>query len=76
MNTVMNLNVLRALRVKRGLTQGDLAQRLGVSLSLIHKVEAGKIQPCIDKVVMLADLYRVSIDNLVERKNYGRRKKG
>jgi len=43
----MNLfgNKLRLLRIEAGLTQTDLAERVGVSVSYINKIEKGALKP-------------------------------
>ncbi|MHB9302989.1 CBS domain-containing protein [Thermofilum pendens] len=46
---------LRLLRLRAGLTQVELAQRAGVSQSLIARIEAGKVNP---RVSTLMKIYR------------------
>ena len=59
---------LRELRNKCGLTQNEMATKLGVSGQTILNWENGIYEPKINQLIQLADLFGVSIDYLVERK--------
>lgn len=50
-----------------GLTQEDVASRLGVSRQTVGKWESGKATPELDKLVALCDLLDCSLDELVGR---------
>ena len=56
---------LLELRTARGLSQGELAERLDVSRQSVSKWETGQSVPDLDKIIRLADLYGVSVDELV-----------
>lgn len=60
---------LRELRTKSGLTQNEIATRLGVSGQTILNWENGIYEPKINQLIQLADLFSVSVDYLIERKN-------
>ena len=60
---------LRELRNKSGLTQNEIAGRLGVSGQTILNWENGIYEPKINQLIQLADLFNVSVDYLIERKN-------
>ena len=53
------------LRTARALSQGDLAERLEVSRQSVSKWETGQSVPDLDKIIKLADLFGVSVDELV-----------
>lgn len=53
------------LRTGRGLSQGDLAEELEVSRQSVSKWETGQAVPELDKIIKLADLFGVSVDQLV-----------
>lgn len=53
------------LRTAQGLSQGDLAERLEVSRQSVSKWETGQSVPDLDKIIRLADLFGVSVDQLV-----------
>ena len=56
---------IAALRGERRLSQGDLAERLDVSRQSVSKWETGQAVPELDKIIKLADLFGVSVDELV-----------
>ena len=53
------------LRTERNLSQGDLAEALGVSRQSVSKWETGGSVPDLDKLVKLSQLFGVSLDELV-----------
>ena len=53
------------LRTGKGLSQEDLAQRLEVSRQSVSKWETGQSVPDLEKIIKLADLFGVSVDELV-----------
>lgn len=61
----MDFNNLKLFRKKFGLTQEQIAERLGVSRQAVAKWERGDSLPDIDNIVALADMYEVTIDSLV-----------
>ena len=56
---------ITVLRTGRKLSQGDVAERLDVSRQSVSKWETGQSVPELDKIVRLADLFGVSVDELV-----------
>jgi len=61
---MINTN-LKKLRQQHQLTQEELAEKLDVSRQVIAKWEKGESTPDIHFCVKLADLYDVTIDNLI-----------
>lgn len=61
---MINMN-LKRLRQLHQLTQEALAEKLGVSRQVIAKWERGESTPELHFVIQLAELYDVTIDNLV-----------
>ena len=56
---------LIALRKTHNLSQEELAERLRVSRQTISKYETGESLPDIDKCKLLAEIFDVSLDDLV-----------
>ena len=55
---------LYQLRRSRGLSQEQLAERIGVSRQTISKWEGGLSTPDLDKLIALADCFEVTLDAL------------
>lgn len=53
------------LRKQKNLSQGDLADKIGVSRDAIGKYERGDIMPTADKAKKMADVLGVSLDFLM-----------
>ena len=56
---------LQYLRGSRNMTQEQLAMLLGVSRQAISKWESEKAYPEMDKLLMLCDMFGVTLDDLV-----------
>lgn len=54
------------LRTAKNLSQGDLAEMLGVSRQSISKWENSSAMPDLEKIIKLSDIFEVSIDELVK----------
>jgi len=59
-------DILRIQRMKKNLTQEDIANSLFVSVQDVSKWENGKAVPSIDNLISLSDMYNISIDQLVQ----------
>ena len=59
---------IKALRKMHDMTQGDLALILGGKKSLVSNYENGYSTPDIYTLIKLADVFDVSLDELVGRK--------
>lgn len=57
-------------RKKKGLTQSQLGQNVGVSKNIIHRAEKGQYPKC-DTLIALADYFDCSIDWLAKGKGPG-----
>ena len=58
-------NHLRRLRIKNEFTQSSLADLIGVSNKTISSWENGNSFPDVEMLEILADLFNVSIDELI-----------
>ena len=59
---------ISALRREAGLSQAQLAQRLGISPSAMGMYEQGRREPSMETVVAMADFFGVSTDYLLTGK--------
>lgn len=63
----MNLSDrIRELRKIKGISQDELAEKLGVSRQAISKWENEQSIPDIDKIILLSDYFEVSTDYLLK----------
>ena len=58
-------NKLYELRKEKGLSQEELASRLDVTRQTVSKWELGDSTPDLDKLVLLGELFEISLDELV-----------
>lgn len=56
---------LKLLRNKRGISQQQLADEIGVSQQSVNKYENHKIEPDIHTLMRLADYFETSVDYLI-----------
>ena len=57
---------LSYLRRERGLSQEEVAERIGVSRQAVAKWETGATTPDLENSIALAEFYGVTLDNLVK----------
>lgn len=60
-------NIFRQLRLSSGLTQVEIAEKLGISRSTIGMYETGAREPDFDTLEKIADFFNVDIDYLLGR---------
>lgn len=56
---------LLELRTEKGLSQRNIAKELHISQGTYNNWENGKTQPSIEQLIVLADLFDVSVDYLI-----------
>lgn len=56
---------LRSLRAKANMTQAELAQKLDVSRPAVGSWESGKIRPRFDKLSQIAELFGITVSELM-----------
>lgn len=59
--------VLKQLRTSKNLTAAQMMELLGVKRRAYFYYESGKNEPSIDQLIQLADLFGVTLDELVGR---------
>lgn len=57
---------LKALRLKNGLTQEELGEKLCLSRTSISYYEQGKFEPDIKTIIAVSDLFNVTADELLK----------
>lgn len=57
---------ITALRNQRGMSQGDLAEKINVSRQSISKWETDTSIPELDKLLQLSELFHITLDELVK----------
>ena len=58
---------IRDLRTCAGLTQRELADKLGISCVAVAKWETGASRPTVGNLERLADIFGVSVDYILGR---------
>lgn len=66
-NEVIEMNVFRDIRKRRGVSQKELGESVHVSQTSISQWETGKTYPDVNTLVKLADFYGTSTDYLLGR---------
>ncbi|MGT2926414.1 helix-turn-helix domain-containing protein [Streptococcus cuniculipharyngis] len=56
---------IKSLRKAKNMSQDDLAERLYISRQAISKWETGEATPDLEKLIVLADIFEVSLDVLI-----------
>lgn len=64
---ILNYKLLKTFRKRYGFTQAEVAEYAGVSRQAFSNFERGLREPSIKVLIMLADLYHISLDELVGR---------
>ena len=54
------------LRKSHGFSQGDMAERIGVSRQAVSKWECAESSPDTDNLIALSKLYNITIDELLD----------
>lgn len=66
---------IQNIRIGKGLTQERLAELLQVSRQSVSKWELGQSVPDVEKIIRMSELFDVSTDTLLLRKEQARREK-
>lgn len=61
---------LREMRMKRGFTQQNMADRIGVALRSYQCYETGSRNPSFELLILIADTLEVSTDYLLCRDDF------
>lgn len=76
MNQVKTGSFLKELRKEKNWTQEQLAEKLNVSNRSISRWENGKTMPDFDLIIQLSQMYKISIEEILDgqRKEAGQKK--
>lgn len=66
-------NKLVQLRKKHGLSQEELAEKIGVSRQAVSKWERAESSPDTDNLISLAKIYNLSLDDMLNNKGAAER---
>ena len=61
---------IRELRIASGMSQVDLAEKMSVTKQTISNWENDNIQPSVEMLIRLADIFCVTTDDLLGRSNH------
>ena len=56
---------IRRLREQHGLTQTELAEKIGIRQQNVAKMENGKIKPDVFTAIDIADVFEISVKELM-----------
>lgn len=60
---------IKDIRVRKNLTQAQVAAALGVSSVVYSRYETGTRQPSVDIIIQLAEIFGVTVDYLLGRQD-------
>ena len=59
-------NLVRALRIEKGLAQGELAEAMGVSRQTINSIENERYTPSLPLALALARYFGVTVEEMFD----------
>lgn len=59
-------NLVRALRIEKGLAQGELAESMGVSRQTINSIENERYTPSLPLALALAGYFGTAVDEMFD----------
>lgn len=59
-------NLIKVERARHNLTQGKLAEELGVSRQTIHAIEKNKFNPSVTLAIKMAKYFNVTVEYLFD----------
>ena len=61
---------IKLYRESKNMTQNEIAEILGVKATTISKYEAGTLEPNIESIKKLAELFKISIDEMLKEEDF------
>jgi putative transcriptional regulator len=62
-------NSIKVERARQGLTQSELAEKVGVTRLTIHSIEKGKFNPSVMLALKIAGCFGIKVEELFELEN-------
>jgi putative transcriptional regulator len=62
-------NTIRVERAKQNMTQGQLAEAIGVSRQTIHAIETGKFAPSVITALKISKYFNTSVQDIFQLDN-------
>ena len=59
-------NLIKVERARHRLTQGDLAEKVGVSRQTIYAIENNKFNPSVTLAIKMARFFKVTVEYLFD----------
>ena len=59
-------NAVYTLRTKKGLTQEDLAEKVGITRQTVISVEKGNYTPSVLLAIKIANVFKVSVEDIFQ----------
>jgi putative transcriptional regulator len=59
-------NTIKVERARKGFTQSDLAEKVGVTRLTIHSIETGKFNPSVILALKIAECFGTTVEELFE----------
>lgn len=60
---------IKSLRLKKNMSQSELATKLGIGRSNMGHIENGRVEPTKESIVLLSEIFGVTTDYLLGRTN-------
>jgi putative transcriptional regulator len=60
-------NKVKELRKKRGWTQSEFGEKLGISRQSVHSIETERYDPSLPLAFRIADVLGISLDKIFEK---------
>lgn len=61
---------LKEIREKKGMSQEELAEKLGINRTMIIHYEKGRNYPSLERAVQISNILGCTLDELVDTKKY------
>lgn len=61
------MTAIRRYRKMLGLTQGELAAKLGMTQAAISRIETGDRKPDVDDLIAIARFFGCKVDDLIDK---------